>query len=187
MAKIKLNPVLEGIQGKFGDMVFRRQGDRVIVAHRPDVSNRTPSGGQLAQRDRFRLAVIYGQAALADPAKRAAYVAGAAGKNVTPFTLAVADFLHAPVVDEIDLSAYTGHAAEKINIRAHDDFKLTGVAVAIHDTDGHILEQGAAALNQDGVWAYTTTTALPTGHNVSIEVSATDYTGHKTTRTEARA
>ena len=187
MAKIKLNPVLEGIQGKFGDMVFRRQGDRVIVAHRPDVSKRTVSDQQKAQQDRFRLAILYGKAAMADTAKHIQYAGGAPAKHMTPFHLAVADFLNAPVVDEIDLSAYSGQAAEKINIRAHDDYKFTGVAVAIHDTDGHILEQGAAALNQDGVWAYTTTTVLPAGHNVSIEVSATDYAGHKTTRTEARA
>ena len=63
---------------------------------------------------------------------------------------------------------------------------LTGVAVAIRKPDGTVLEQGAATAGNDSVWAYTTTTALPAGQNVLIEVTATDRPGHKTTKTQAR-
>jgi hypothetical protein len=50
-----------------------------------------------------------------------------------------------------------------------------------------VLEQGPAALGSDSVWAYTTTTALPAGQTVMIEVTATDRPGHKTTKTQAKS
>jgi hypothetical protein len=103
---------------------------------------------------------------------------------VPVFALTVADFLNAPAVDEIDLSAYTGKAGETIRITASDDFGVAGVAVAIHDTYGAVLEQGAATAT-DGVWNYVTTTSLPAGHQVSIDVTATDRPGHRTTKAQA--
>jgi len=103
------------------------------------------------------------------------------------FALTIADFFHEPAVDEIDLSAYTGQAGEKISIRAHDDFELDGLAVVIRKADGTALEQGPAALGTDSVWAYTTTAALPAGQTVMIEVTATDRPRHKTTKTQAKS
>ena len=155
MAKVKLNPFLEGIHGKVGELVFKRYADEVIVARAPDTGNAPPTEAQAAQRERFQLAV--------------------------------GDFLHAPAVDEIDLSAYTGQAGQKIGIRAHDDFALTGVAVVIRQADGAVLEQGPATLGSDSLWAYTTTAALPAGETVMIEVTATDRPGHKTTKAQTKS
>jgi hypothetical protein len=36
------------------------------------------------------------------------------------------------------------------------------------------------------LWTYTTTTNLPDGQPVSIEVTATDRPGHKTTKTQVK-
>ena len=104
---------------------------------------------------------------------------------MSAFALTVADFLRAPVIDQIDLSGYTGKASESIRITAHDDFEVSRVAVMIHDTTGAVLEQGAATAST-GVWNYVTTTNLPAGQQVSIEATASDRSGHKTTKTEAR-
>ena len=101
------------------------------------------------------------------------------------FALSIADFLHAPAVEQIDLSGYTGQAGETIRITASDDFEVTGVAVSITDAGGTVLEQGAATAS-DGVWDYITKAALPAGQQVSIEVTATDRPGHKTTKAQAR-
>jgi hypothetical protein len=186
MAKVTLNPVLETFSGKIGDLVFRRHGEQVVVARKP-AGERSWTPGQLAHQDRFRLATVYGRAALADPATKALYEAKARERGVPVFALMIADFFTEPAVDEIDLSAYTGKAGEKIRIRAHDDFELTGVAVAIRRPDGQVLEQGAAVAGEDSVWQYTTSIALPAGQNVLIEVTATDRPGHKTTRSQAKA
>ena len=91
------------------------------------------------------------------------------------------------MVDEIDLSAYTGKTGEIIRVRASDDFGMVGVGVAIRDTESKVLEQGAATAASDGAWTYTTTTNLPAGQQVVIEVTATDRPGHKTTKTQPKA
>ncbi len=99
--------------------------------------------------------------------------------------LGVGDFQNALVVEQIDVSAYNGKAGDPIRITASDDFEVAGVEVAIHDTGGAVLEHGAAAA-ADGHWNYITTTDLPPGQPVSIEVTATDRPGHKTTKTQTR-
>ena len=101
--------------------------------------------------------------------------------------LRLARSLQLPVVDQIDLSTYTGKAGESIRITASDDFAVAGVAVTIHDTAGAVLEQGAATPAGEGAtWNYVATTDLPPGQQVSIEVTATNRPGHKTTKTQTR-
>ena len=188
MAKVKLNPVLEGFRGKIGDLVFRRYNDEVIVGQRPDRSGHEPTAGQVAHQEQFKLAVVYGRTALADPETKALYEAAAHAKGQPVFALTVADFFTHPAVDEIDLSGYAGHAGEKIHIQAHDDFEVAGVGVRILDTNGAVLEQGSAARNGNGpaAWVYQATTSLNQGQAVTIEVTATDRPGHKATKTATK-
>lgn len=185
MAKVKLNPVMETFSGKIGELIFKHYGAETVVARAP-----TPpaewSPEQAAHRELFRLATLYGKAALADPTTKALYDAKSQETGIPVFALMIADFFHAPVIDEIDISAYTGKAGETIHVRASDDFEVTGVIVAVHDTSGAVLEQGAAVAVNDGAWNYTTTTTLSEGQHVAIEVSATDRPGHKGTKTAAR-
>ncbi len=61
------------------------------------------------------------------------------------------------------------------------------VGPLIPGPNGAVLEQGAATATSDGAWTYTTTTNLPAGQQVVIEVSATDRPGHKGTKTQAKA
>ena len=117
----------------------------------------------------------------------ALYRARTEAKGQPVFSVAVADFFNEPVVDEIDLSAYTGKTGEIIRGRASDDFGVVGIGVAIRDSDNKVLEQGAATAASDGAWTYTTTMNLPAGQQVVIEVSSTDRPGHKGTKTQAKA
>jgi hypothetical protein len=74
MAKIKLNPLFDEISGTFGDVVFRKsKNGETYISSRPQKSNAEPSEAQLAQRQRFKLANAYAQAAMADPEVRAIY------------------------------------------------------------------------------------------------------------------
>jgi hypothetical protein len=185
MAKVKLRPGRTRAQGKRGNVVFRKDHDEIILAQAPDKSGVAPPEKQRTHRERFKLAVLYGKTVMADPARKAVYEARAKARGQPAFALRAADFLHGPVVEQIDLSRYTGQAGETLRITASDDFGVTGVAVAVHDTTGAMLEQGAATA-ADGQWTHVTTTALPTGRQVSLEVTASDRSGHKGTKTQFR-
>ena len=178
--------MVEKVSGAVGNLVFRRYEDEVVVGRKPDVSGVVETPAQAAHRERFRLAAVYGKGVFADPETKAIYEKGAKARGKPAFALAVADFLNEPVIDSIDLSAYTGQAGESIGISVHDDFEVVGVAVAIRSADGAILEHGPAAKRPDGTWRYSTTTALVAGQGVVIEVTASDRPGHKTVKTQAK-
>jgi hypothetical protein len=187
MAKVKLNPALEAIQGKVGDLVFKRWEGAEIVSRMPNRTGIVPTANQKEQMEKFRLAALYGKAVMTDPDTRTIYEDAGDRKGVPAFALCVADFLNAPVVDEIDLAGYTGKTGDTIQIRASDDIEVAGVTVAISAQGGAVLEEGAAVWNPaTAKWTYTATTNLAQGQAVSIVVSAADRPGHKGTKTQAR-
>lgn len=183
MAKLKMNPVMENMSGKIGDLVFRRYEGKVVIARKPDTSGRVLTANQLSHQERFRLAAVYGKAMLGDPISRAVYEAAAKQKNKPVFALALGDFLNAPTVDDIDLRAYTGQVGDKIVIRVSDDIGVVGVTVVVRNSDGGVVEQGAAVFEQ-GSWRYTAqnTVTQPVG-SFAVDVTAMDRPGNKTVKT----
>ncbi len=179
MAKVKLNPIIEQVSGGFGNLVFRRLGERVIIARKAGEQTDEPSEAQAAQRERFRQAVIYARTVLADAEARALYEQAAAHKGKPAFALSVADFLNPPCIDELDLSAYGGKVGDPIIVRARDDFGVSAVSVSLADGDGNQLESGQAAETSagSGVWVYHAATLVATGNTVRISVSASDRAG----------
>ena len=188
MAKVKLNPVLEGFRGAIGDLVFKRHGEEVIVARKPE-STGQQTLAQAAVRERFKLAAVYGHTALADPATKSLYETKAKAKGQPVFSVTIADFYNAPVVSEIDLSGYTGRAGEPIRIVATDDFEVASVGVRITNTSNAVVEEGTAARSgQNGSdWTYQSKTTLPADETVAIEVTATDRPGNKGVKKETKA
>lgn len=181
MAKIKVNPILEQIRGQIGDLVFKRYGDRVILSRKPDMEGRPATEAQVAAREQFRQAAVYGKMVMADPEAKAIYDKAAASKGQPVFSLTVADFFNAPSVDEVDLSGFSGQVGDFIRIRAHDDFEVVGVHVLIEAQDGQVIESGDAVETsaQSGRWTYATTQAVATGTTVRICVTAQDRPGGK--------
>ena len=179
MAKVKLNPVLEQIRGQVGDLVFKHYGDEVIVGRKPDRSGVLPTETQLEHQERFRQAVLYGRLVMADPQKKAAYEKAAKATGKPLFSLTVADFFTAPVVDEVDLSNYNGAAGDVIVVRAHDDFKVARLLVAVSDTNGAEIERGEAVETplSSGRWVYTATSTIAQGTTVRIAVTVSDQPG----------
>jgi hypothetical protein len=179
MAKVKLNPIIEQLRGQVGDLVFKRHGHDVVISRKPDQDGRVPSEAQLAQRERFRQAVLYGKMVIADPETRVIYENAAKIKGKPAFALMVADFCSAPSVDEVDVSEYTGALGDRIMIRAHDDIEVVEVNVTLTDGDGDMIESGEAVETpvSSGRWFYTTTATAPTGTTVRIGVTAVDRPG----------
>ena len=179
MAKVKLNPILEQISGKVGDLVFKRYGDETVIGQKPDLSGVEASPAQLAARERFREAALYGKMVMADVETKALYTEAAKGKGQLVFSLTVADFFHAPSVDEVDLSSYTGAVGDEIIIMARDDFEVLSVEVALSEAAGNPIESGAAVETpaDSGRWVYTASADVPTGTTVRIAVTASDRPG----------
>ena len=185
MAKAKLNPVFLQMRGDIGDLVFKRYLGRLIVSRKPDLSSIEPSAAQLAQRERFRQAALYGKMALADPQTRARYEQAAEEKNMPVFALTVSDYFHAPEIDEIDLEAYNGGIGDEIVVRAHDNVAVEQVLVSLKDEFDQPLETGLAVEEPEGSgrWVYFALTHADPGDTVRVTVTASDLPGGTTVET----
>jgi hypothetical protein len=95
MTKAKLNPILEQLTGKIGNMVFRlAHTGKLSLIKSPDMSRVKWSTAQKEHRQRFKHAVAYARAAIADPEIRPIYVQMAMEKQNSkrPFDMAVSDY-----------------------------------------------------------------------------------------------
>jgi hypothetical protein len=93
MAKVTLSPMLKDIRGKLGDYVFRRShtGEMALIKL-ADMSKVKWSKAQKAHRERFKAAIAYAKAAMAEPKVRAKYEKRAAKLGKRPYDLAVSDY-----------------------------------------------------------------------------------------------
>ena len=185
MSKVVDNDVTAGLSGKFGrQLIFRNTKGQTIVA-RQSTRNRKRKQTQ-AQKDhikRFREAVVYAKAALADEAKKAAYNEKAMSKDyaVSAYNIAVADYLHSPEINEINVNEYSGQAGEKIFISAIDNFKIVAVRVEIRQGDDTLVEKGVAEVAPTGVeWIYTTQSVNASLAGSRIIASVEDTPGNVT-------
>jgi hypothetical protein len=100
MAIVKRNPVLEGLSGRVGDLVFRVRGKTTIVARRP--SRRAPgeplAEGQKRTVSRFREAVAFAREARDRPAFRSL---SRMLRGFSPYHLAIQDFISEPVIEDV--------------------------------------------------------------------------------------
>lgn len=183
MGKSKANYAITGLSGKVGKIfVYRQRGGETIVAT-PPVRTAPPSPKQIQQQTKFAQAATYARNALLDPTLKEAYTTEAKKRrNVSPYNMAMTDYLRPPQITNVDHSAYTGDASgEKIIIEAADTFKITTMKVKITAANSSILEEGTAILVK-GKWEYTTTTTNTTLTGSKITLTATDRPGNTTTK-----
>ena len=96
MPEVILNPSIEGLSGKMGDVVFRynKKTGKTSISKVPDMTKVKWSAAQVAHRERMAEAFAYGQAAVADPQLRPYYVRMSLERkgNERPFDMAVSDY-----------------------------------------------------------------------------------------------
>lgn len=175
MAKVRNNIIIQGLSGSLGEQLVIKQdkAGRTIVAVPPTYDeNRTFSEAQQEQQDKFRDAATYAK----DAKTQEVYQEKAEGTPQTPYNVAMADWFHAPEVQEIDMDGWTGAAGGVIRIKAVDDVQVTQVTVLITDSGGTVLEQGAASNSGGGWWTYTTQTEV--SGSPRVVASARDLPGH---------
>ncbi|MCC2546507.1 hypothetical protein LJY25_08635 [Hymenobacter sp. BT175] len=176
------NALTQGLSGKVSGLVFRRNANGTVsVGNAPRPSSKTPTAGALAQRQRFQQAAFYGRAVQQDPAAKEAYQTGVDADTASSYVVAVADYLSAPSIRNVDFSAYRGQPGDRIVIQATDDFAVTEVHVRIQNPDGTLVEEGAASADADGfTFRYTTTASNPSLAGDKILVTAADRPGNRT-------
>ena len=159
-------------------MIFRQLDGQTIVAKLPKQRSKV-SAKQQKQRDRFQEAVFYGKEAMATPELAELYTT-AAKKGKRPYNVAVADFLNAPDIDEVDLSAYHGAAGDTIKVKASDDFAVKSVIIKIINASGETAEEGEAVHKLGNSWIYTATSEVNDLAGTKIIVSVSDVPGNVT-------
>lgn len=183
MAKVQNNLVIHGLSGMLGkQLVVRRQknGGYVVAAAPVRTQSREPTAKEKEHQEQFRQAILYGKGAKAKPE----YEAAAEARGISSFNVAVADFLHPPEIQNIDISAYHGAAGQPIRITAVDDVKVATVGVLIADDNNTLVEKGQAVVSPTDphVWVYTTTASAPSA-SVKIVVDVADLAGQVTEET----
>jgi hypothetical protein len=181
MAEVKNNIVTQGVSGMLGDMlVFRQVNGRTIIATKPKQSDKK-SEKQLEHQKKFQSAVFYGKTATANPVLKAEYETGVNEKFNSAYQVAVADFLNAPDIEDVNLKEYRGNVGDTIIIRVTDDFKVVEVKVAIHNPDGSLVEEGNAVQLLGGVdWSYKATVKNDSLEGDKITIMAYDMPGNET-------
>ncbi|MFN8398962.1 MAG: hypothetical protein U0X74_03025 [Anaerolineales bacterium] len=150
MAKVRKNPVIQGISGKIGNLVFKQLPDgSTIVTAKIVLHNKKWSEGQLAHQVRMKEAALYGKGAQYHPV----YVALAETSTLTGYNWAFADRMKPPVI----------HAVERveggIRVRASDNVGVVRVEVQVLDEAGTVLTKGEAVQTSKEVWVYATAVA----------------------------
>jgi hypothetical protein len=175
MAKQTGNIIMHGASGILGGQIVIRQRDgHVILSKPPAASKKEASAAQKAQKLRFQRAVLYGQRVLENPGLEAEYKAKAKELQ-SAYNVAVADLLHAPNIAEIDVTNYHGHTGDTIRVQVTDDFEVKQVALAIHNSDGSLVEEGEAVRQENVIdWRYTATAENAETSGDRIEIRAYD-------------
>lgn len=105
MKEIRINPSIESLSGAFGAVVFRHVWTCTFLLHRPNLRGVLRSIAQLASQERFRQARLYARSALGDPLVGELYRRVVTGPGQRASAIAVRNFMLAPQVDRLDLSA----------------------------------------------------------------------------------
>jgi hypothetical protein len=177
--KIKLHPMVQSASGALGDMVYYELDGQAVARRLGERSKKDPTAAQLAHREKVRKAAYWARATMADPVQKAEYRVKCEGHQ-TPYNIAVRDFLTAPVIERLDLAAYTGKAGGSVKIKASDDFQVQSVSVVIRDAANNLIEEGSAIRGADPKdWQYTTRVEVAGGSSVQVEVTAMDRPGNK--------
>jgi hypothetical protein len=180
MGKVTNNNFTRGISGAVShDMVFRRYKGKTTVYIKTERT--TPlSEKEKAHRLRFKEATLYGKSIDANAALKADYQLQAELTDApNAYSAAVADYLTAPEVTDLNHSKYKGIVGDKIVVKAVDDFRVESVSVEITKADGTIVETGLAVLTANNItWEYVAKTANAAFAGGKIKVTAMDLPGN---------
>ena len=159
--------------------VIRKYRNQTVISV-VTTPRRSKSARKKASNDRFKEANNWAKHVLRDPGMKALYAKGINGKLSSAHTVAVSDYLQAPVIHYINLKDHTGAVGDKIRIKATDNFQVTAVEVTITNAKGILVEKGQATRysRKPAMWSYILTVANPDLPGTVISVIARDRPGN---------
>lgn len=161
-------------------IVYRQMGGKTVVSAKPAKSSNPPSEAQLNHRALFNRASAYGKMAMRNPLLNEIYAAQANSMNST-YTMALKDYMHAPVIEAFILKDFVGKAGDRIGLYASDNFGIATVEMTILDHEGKALERGdCTEVVKNGVYEYVVQADLPEGGVYSLRAEARDLAGNVT-------
>lgn len=136
MAKVKSNPIVRGISGKIGNLVFRQMpGGETYVSGTPNFDKRKFSKGQKDHQSRFKQAVAYArEAAKTQPI----YAELAKGTIKSAYNFALSDWFNPPVIHTVE------RVNGKVRVQASDNVMVVKVVVTVLDAEGKVVEKKEA-------------------------------------------
>lgn len=174
MAQVRNNIIMQGLNGMSSSQLPTRQNKRATDIRLRSHTRRVLSETQKQHHDHFREAIVYAQSACGAEI----YISKADGTPMTSYSVALADWFHAPEILEIDLGNWSGQPAKVIRIKALDDVLVTQVNIRIQGAGGVLLEQGPATRVDELWWEYATRS---TGcGRLTVLASAQDMPGNVT-------
>ncbi len=180
--KMKLVSWIREAHGKSGDTVFREVNGETVVGDKPGKRKGPLSEKQQEVRYDFFDARDFYRKVKLTPELYAMYekAADTAGKSV--YMMCRKDWYSVPVIRGVELEEYHGQAGGVIKFKVQDDILAAKAIVTLSDGDeGTLIEEGHAVRDQEGLnfWTYTTTTAVPAGKSVIVQIDAYDYPGNR--------
>ena len=142
MAEVRQNPLLEGLSGRVGDVVFRIRDGRTFVARRPVRRATTATTGARRERlSRFKQAVAFAREARHKPAFRSL---SRMLRGYSPYHLAIQDYLSEPVIERVDASA-VGTDGGVLVVEVSEKIEVRSVEVRLLELRGDAAASGQAA------------------------------------------
>ena len=119
---------MHGTSGSFSRQItFKQYNGKTVIAHYPDMSKVVYTKAQIDERFRFKLAVAYARAVIADPVKKKAY---SSKKNFSAYHAAIADYINTSKAEE---KRQKNAAAEEepINTAAKNQVPITSALATV--------------------------------------------------------
>jgi len=178
MAHIAQNLVMQGMSGGLQKKILLKHYGKITIATAfPDRSKVKQTESQKKENGRFRAAMAYAQAQMADPKSKAEYKAIAKGLQKA-HNMAIADFYHPPVIKSVDFSQCTGNATDPITIVAVDILKVVKIKVSVISESGNSLESGDAQQKTRWKWEYRLSGNYSSIEQLTAKITAWDKPGN---------
>jgi hypothetical protein len=167
MAKVRDNPITQGLSGKLGRSLFfrRLRNGTTLLCRVPDFSHRVFTQEQITHQSRFQQAAAYARMA----AKTHSIYAELAQQMLKPaYNIALSDWFHPPVIHEV------ARQGGRIRVNVTDNVQVAKVRIAIINELGKTLEQDEAVRVNGTWWEFETST------EGKLIVEAFDLAGNRT-------